>query len=190
MKSAGCRIRPPPAGSGISGTDANVLFIRAKPREDQAAAGPFGLRFAPALGLRTQVGARLSFPESPMDARDTLSRRASRHPWFQRRRQRPHRRQAHRLRAEDLVGCYLRGASPGAGPLKVVDISPHGLALLAPWPFGPGDRLRLQLTNRTGLFAYAVELRAIRCAPSGRAFLTAGLFLEPLPADVCRQLLG
>jgi hypothetical protein len=119
-----------------------------------------------------------------------LSRRAARHPWFHRRRQRPHHRQAHRLRAEDLVGCHLRGAAGGAASLQVVDISPQGLALLAPRPFGPGDHLHLQLTNRTGLFACAVEFRAIRCAPAGRAFLTAGLFLQPLPAAVYRQLLG
>jgi hypothetical protein len=125
-----------------------------------------------------------------LDARETLSRRAPRHPWFHRRGQRPHRRQAQRLGAEDLVCCHLRGAGRGVGPLKVLNISLDGLALLAARPFRPGDRLRLQLTNRTGLFACAVEFRATRWAPDGRAFLTAGRFLQPLPPDVYRQLLG
>jgi hypothetical protein len=125
-----------------------------------------------------------------MDARETSSRRAARHPWFHRRRQRPHRRRAHRLGAEDLVGCHLRDAGWGVGPLKVVDLSLDGLALLAARPFRPGDHLHLQLTNRTGLFACAVEFRAVRCTPTGRGFLTAGRFFQPLPPDIYRQLLG
>jgi hypothetical protein len=71
-----------------------------------------------------------------------------------------------------------------------VDISVRGLALLVPWPARPGDQLSLQLTNRTGLFAHAVEFRAVRCATAGMAFLVAGLFLRPLIPDVYRQLLG
>jgi hypothetical protein len=125
-----------------------------------------------------------------MNTRETSNRRAARHPWFHRPRQRAHHRQAHRLRGEDVVGCHLQGSARGVGQLKLVDISTRGLALLSPRPVRPGEHLRLQLTNRTGLFAHAVEFRAVRCAPSEATFLIAGLFLQPLPADVYRQLLA
>jgi hypothetical protein len=103
---------------------------------------------------------------------------------------RPERRRAGRLPATDLVTCHFEWGGRFTLALRVVDISLRGVALLLPVPLQHGERLRLLLAKRGGLFSVAVVWRAAHCRRAGENFIVGGPFDEALSPDAYRQLLG
>jgi hypothetical protein len=100
------------------------------------------------------------------------------------------RRQTVRLPATDLVTCHIESGGRFTSALGVIDISPRGVALLVRVPLRQGERLRLLLANRAGLFSAAVTWRVAHCRRAGENFIVGGPFEGPLSPDVYRRLLG
>jgi hypothetical protein len=99
-------------------------------------------------------------------------------------------RRAGRRPAADLVSCHIEWGGRFILAPGVINLSLRGVALRLAVPLRHGERLRLLLARRAGVFTAAVQWRVARCQPAGEEFVVGGPFEEPLSPDAYRQLLG
>jgi hypothetical protein len=99
------------------------------------------------------------------------------------------RRVRRRTSAAGLLTCQVLRADPESGTLKVLNISPWGIAIVMPHYVLPGEVLSVLLRNRHGLFAHMAEVRVTHCRARGTWFIAGGPFLELLSPEAFRYLL-
>jgi hypothetical protein len=74
------------------------------------------------------------------------------------------------------------------GPVKIKNISTHGVGLIAPEAVPAGVLLVFRLVNPAKKFSKTALMRVIHVTPqSGKAYLVAGNLETPLTYEGCNQ---
>ena len=90
-----------------------------------------------------------------------------------------------------LVFCQVLAPILTDDMIEVVDLSSSGICLSLMAPLELGDVLHLRLSNRQHLCIHEVTLRVTHRRGGGRGLcLAGGEFVEELPPEVLRALLG